>query len=263
MGHNRLGRLKSTYRWREVVGLLDASPNNAAEVAAATATAADARLASLSKDPSLNYCFWLLTRITRAARGDSFISELSGLGISASPADSAFSLVARAADRVSAELASYPSSGHFKQIASMAFRTALTETVLSEGQSLFGTAAEDTRRAFREFSTQARFGALARRFFSAFMSRTLRSLVDRELSNHVGPGRQVSSLDGSRNFLSALDTHSWETAAIVEEYAGGWYSRHNWESQGQISIEEVQRFVSNGLRKLRSELKQRQGAQGA
>ncbi len=86
------------------------------------------------------------------------------------------------------------------------------------------------------------------------MSRTLASLVDRELSNHVGIG-PLSTIGDSLEFVRALNTHAWQAAGIVEAYAGGWYSKYNWESKGQISQEEAQHFVAYALRKLRSELK--------
>ena len=94
------------------------------------------------------------------------------------------------------------------------------------------------------------------RFFADFFARTLRSYVDRELSNHVGGDSALSTITESRDFLDSLDLHARQTARIMEEYAGGWYSKNNWEAQGEISQEETQRFVAHALRKIRSELKQ-------
>ncbi len=88
------------------------------------------------------------------------------------------------------------------------------------------------------------------------MSRTLRALIDRELANHVSATSDLSSVESSLEFMQALDTHAWQSARIVEEFAGGWYSKHNWESKGEISPDEAQRFVGYALRKLRAELKQ-------
>lgn len=259
MGHNRLGRLPRTRTWQEVLDLFDLEGYQTIAVAGATTRAADNRLRQLANDPALGYCFWLLTRITWAARGTSFPNELARLGIDVTSDSSSLNLISQVAERVRSELSNLPPSGHFGDIGSLALRTALTQTVGGEGPSLFDSTAQDAQRAFRTYSTQVRFGELARRFFADFMSRTLRSFVDRELANHIGPGHTVSTINESLEFMRSLDTHTWQAARIVEEFAGDWYSKHNWESQGEISRDEAQRFVAQGLRKLRSELKRREG----
>ncbi|HZA25431.1 MAG TPA: hypothetical protein VFA32_23025, partial [Dehalococcoidia bacterium] len=78
--------------------------------------------------------------------------------------------------------------------------------------------------------------------------------------NHVGSTGGPANLGESRQFLDALDLHARQSARIVEDFAGGWYSRHNWESRGEVSREETQRFMAYALRKLRAELKQQTSA---
>jgi hypothetical protein len=255
VGHQRLGRLPRTLRWRQVVQLLDRTPDETSAVAAATLQAADNRLRQLGGDPSLTYCFWLLTRISWAARGTSFASDLQKLGIAATPDATAMTLIAAVADRVRREQAEEPSAGQFSELASLALRRALTETVGEQGRSLFGSSAEDVQRGFRTYSTKAEFGVLAHRFFADFMARTLRSFVDRELSNRVQAGAAISGVAQSGDFMDALDRHTRQAARIVEEFAGGWYSKHNWQARGEITREETGRFVAYAMRKLRSELK--------
>ena len=125
-----------------------------------------------------------------------------------------------------------------------------------QGPSLFSSSLEDLQRSFREYSTQAQFGRLAHRFFGDFFARLLPSYVDRELANQVGTSPGLSYLSESRQFLDALDLHARQSACLVEDFAGGWYSRHNWESRGEVSRDETQRFMAYALRKLRTELKQ-------
>lgn len=159
-----------------------------------------------------------------------------------------------------AELSSNPSGGDFAEIGSLALRTALTDTVAQQGPSFFGSSLDDLQNAFRTYSTQVQFGRLAHRFFGDFFARVLRSYVDRELSNHVGSAPGLATLSDSRHFLDALDLHARQSTRVVEDFAGGWYSRHNWESQGEVSREETQRFMAYALRKLRAELKQQASA---
>ncbi len=253
MGHNRLGRLPRTRRWREVVALLDQGPSATSQVATAVVEAAERALRELANDPVVADAVQTLIRITWAARSSAFVDELGALGLSSADA-SALSVVAAIGDRIRESVAEHPESSYFGEIAALAARSALTETVLVQGPGLFFSSAEDVQHAFREYSTRDRFGELARRFFADFMSRSLRSWVDRELSNHVG-GQGVGSMAEASDFLKAIDTHTWQAARIVEDFAGGWYSKRNWELGGDITRDEAQKFVAVSLRKLRAELR--------
>jgi hypothetical protein len=255
VGHLRLGRLKKTRQWSQVVALLEGAPYDTAGVVRATIIAADHQLRTLSKDPSLAYCFWVLTRITWAGRSTDFTSELVDLGLHDGAQASALTFIARLSDHVRTELARHPESGPVSEIASLSLKRSLTETVGTRGPSLFGSTVEDLQGAFRDYSTRRGFSELSQRFFGDFLSRTLRSLLDRELPNHIGPPHSVTTIQKSSEFLEAIDLYTRQSAGIVRDFAGGWYSKHNWESQGRISLEEASNFVAVALRKFRSELK--------
>src|SRR4051794_18969820 len=81
VGHIRLGRLPTTRRWRVVLGLLETSPEDVGAIASSTAVAAERHLRELSNDPSLAYCFWILTRIASASREAAFHESLAEMGI--------------------------------------------------------------------------------------------------------------------------------------------------------------------------------------
>lgn len=152
------------------------------------------------------------------------------------------------------DLARFPESGPFSELASLALRRALTETVGQHGRSLFGCSLDDVQHAFRSHSSPTRFGDLAWRFFGEYFARTLRYFVEREVSNNVGAGHALASVAASHAFVRELDVYARQSARIMEEFAAGWYSKHNWETQGHISRDEAQGFVAIALRKLRMEL---------
>ena len=254
MGHIRLGRLPRTYRWRQVVELLDESSDGAATVATATLRAAELRLRRLADDPSVSYCFWLLTRITQAARTQDFPAALAEIGLDAREGEPVLSFISRVSDRARREVVHHRESGHFAELASLALRRALTETVGQQGGSLFGSSVDDLQAALRAYSTDRSFGQVSRRFFGDFMARTLASFVERELANHIGVGHRLQDLDQSREFSAALDLHTRQQARIMEDFAADWYGRRNRLTAGEISREEAQGFVAVALRKLRSEL---------
>ena len=256
VGHIRLGRLPRTHNWNQVVGALAVDDLSARFVASTTAWAADYRLARLRSDPSLTYCVWLLARIASAARRPDFLDALGDLGLDVRPGDSAVGFVTKVSARTREEVERHPESGPFGELAALALRRALTETVGTEGGSLFGSSIEDLEHAVRRHATPTRFGELATRFFGDFTARTLRFYVDKELSFHVGPGHSLATIEASTTFVADLDRFARQSARIVEDYAADWYSKHDWESGGAIGREEVQRFLPLAIRKLRRELKE-------
>ena len=254
MGHLRLGRLPKTLRWREVVGLIEADPTDAARITGATVVAAETHLRSLPRDDSLTYAFWLLLRIATASRSDTFAQDVRGLGLSVTADTSALALIGEVADALRERFRGADGDSTTSEFASLAARRALTETVGSFGGTLFGSTAEDLQGAFRRYSSREQFSEVAHRFFADFTARLLSSYLARELSNHV-----EGSIAERDTVAGAIDLHARQSAAIMREFAGGWYSKQNWETQGEITLDDAQRFVAVALGKLRAELK-REGA---
>lgn len=253
MGHNEIARLPAWQRWRRVVELLNAPRLDAPSVAGAVTFAAERRLRELGTDPSLKYCFWLLTRLAAAARGPDFVADVAQLGIPARPDDTALQFLARIADHTREELGAFPESGPFGELAAVALREALQETVGIQGRTLFGSSLEDLEVAFRRYSTPTQFGDLAQRFFASFMGQTLRYYVDRELPHAVGSA-SLRHLDDTGDFTAALDLHARQLARVVETFAVGWYSKRNWERMGAIEPDDAEGFVRHALPKLRGAL---------
>jgi hypothetical protein len=255
VGHNRLGRLPKTERWNTVVGLLTERPADASRIAAATLAAAEYQLRDLPRQPALSYCFWLLTRITWAARSDDFIGELGRLGVAVEGQTSTLAFISTLADHVRGALASDTESGVFADLAALSLRRALSETAGVQSRSLFGSAVEDIQSSLRLYSTKDQFGAVSQRFFGDFLARTLTYFVDYEIGRVSALRGGMASGTEARTTRDAIDLHARQSARIVRDFAGGWYSKHNWESQGPISREQSDRFVAYALRKLRMELK--------
>jgi hypothetical protein len=86
MGHIRLGTLPRTQKWEQVVGLVEKGAD-AAQIAAASADAAENGLERASDDQAFAYAFWLLTQIPQAARQPDFADQLLELGVCFEPAD--------------------------------------------------------------------------------------------------------------------------------------------------------------------------------
>jgi hypothetical protein len=105
-------------------------------------------------------------------------------------------------------------------------------------------------------STQRRFGEVAKAFFAHFTSRSLQYLLDKEISNYVGADKPFTSPDHVLDFHQALHRYCTETATIVEEFAGGWFSKNNWEHNNDISEETTAAFTAYAFEKIQMELRE-------
>lgn len=254
MGHLRLGRLPKHRNWQHVVALLELDAVDATSVAQATAVAAERRLRDLGNESAATYCFWLLVQIASASRHDDMASRLDSLGIQISPSDGLLTLISRVSDHVRQHIRDDPDTDALSELAALSLRFALAETVGVQGTSLFGSTLDDFNRACRIYSTQRQFGVLTKIFFGDFLSRTLRYFIDRELANHVGAGRRIADIAQCREFSESVDLYSRQSARILEEFAGSWFSKHEWESSGKVSTADAGRFVAYAMRKLRMEI---------
>ena len=254
MGHIRLGRLQKSRSWKRLTALLDLTAPDVETVASTTAEGARARLLDLRSDPVLGYAFWLLSRVATAARSDDFVTEAGHLGLMVTADTSALDVVAQMNDLVRMQIERHPGSGPFGEMASLALRRTLVETVGMSQTSLFGRTLRDLEVALRSQTTDTAFGDLSRRFFGDYLARTLRFYVDKELPFHIGADSGFADIGASAIFMDELDTYCRQSARIVETFASDWLSKYAFHEVGHISREQAQGFVAVAMAKLEAEL---------
>lgn len=256
MGHLHLGRLAATRRWKEVIALLRTGAG-IAELADATAHAAEAELQSAKGDPGLGYAVWLLTQLPLAARSPQFAARLGELGFDAGSEQSILALVAGFTKAVNQHVAGSSGRTDLGELARQAATESLTAIAGAGLPSLFGSTADDVQRELGKLATKDQFAGLARDFFGRLTQKTLEYYISRELPNHVGPGKAIPTVDQQIAFNAALELHCREASLIVEEFAGGWYSKSNFK--GEITPSQAQGFTDYALKKMRDELRVRRG----
>jgi hypothetical protein len=128
----------------------------------------------------------------------------------------------------------------------------LTSTLRREMPTLFGVDAEDVQRRLAKLSAPRNFSLLARDFFSRLAERYLGYFLSKQLSN------QFASVQENAGFREALSTHCRQASKMVEQFAGEWYSKANYE--GGITPRKAANFIHVALNKLRAELDK--GAEG-
>src|SRR5439155_20187418 len=101
-------------------------------------------------------------------------------------------------------------------------------------------------------STKVGFARLGQRFFGCFMMRFLNFYVSRITASQVG-GERLQQLGDLTQFNDALRTHCQQSARIVHDFCGEWYSKT--EFQQGIDLNNTSGFMAVALRKLQAELK--------
>lgn len=210
----------------------------------------------LAREDAIAHSVWLLLSLLAAVRRPGFAEELANLGIRAAPTTSALAFIVEAADRLDALLGARPPAGHFSEMGTLAFRHALASALTHEGPSLFDSGLDDVQRVLHAWATDRQFARLAADFFGCFLSRALRSFVDRELDQYIGATHAYASVVDGLTFMNALDHHAYHAATIVEEFAQGWFSLHVRRSDYTVAFDEVHGFVAHLLPKLAETLRQ-------
>jgi hypothetical protein len=256
MGHQHLGTLPGSRKWRQVVQLISGGAD-VQDVAAATSAAAETQMADASNDPAVKRAVWLLTQIPIAARNDDFASELRKLGLRVSDQPTLMEVAAAMTDAVDRYVGN---SGGRTDLGEMAQLSAVESISAVAGRGLpdlFGATFEKTKAALGGLATVKQFAVLARDFFSRLSRRQLNYFLTRELSQHVGVNSRFQTIREHRDFEHALDLHCRETSRIIKEFSGEWFSKHTYE--GGITEAKAGRFAHIAFHKLRDELRHRRG----
>jgi hypothetical protein len=259
MGHIRLKRLPATRKWQQVVALL-ADGATVDEIAGASADAAENALQQARHDPAVAYSLWLLTQIPLAARTSDFAAAARDLNVDIGAHATLLEVVAALSDAV--DVAAVGATGH-TDLGEMARRAAAESLATVAGADLpglFGPTSEDVRLALGKLAAPDRFARLARDFFARLTQHHLDYYLSRTLSNHVGPRQALATAADHSAFNAALELHCREASRIVEVFAGGWFSKTNY--QGGITLSKARDFVFVALGKISLELRQRGAAGG-
>lgn len=265
MGHTRLGAVPKTRKWNELVeqiagrsltGNVATAAVNIGAIAAQTLDAAQQGLDKAARDPGVLYTFYLLTQVALASRTPDWGEALGKHGIRLSSDSTVFDFTAEVQHAIDRHISQYPSGAtDLSEIAQQSAGEALTSLAGTRTVSLFGGSSADVQNAIRSLSTKKGFGELGQRFFGRFVARFLNFYLSRVTAATLGSPR-LPDLGDIAQFNDALRSHCDQSARIVRDFCGEWYSKT--EYQKGINLENTSRFLAVALKKLRSELEQQQ-----
>ena len=271
--------------YREVIALLGDSaggggdvavpPGTLAQIADATLDASLDGLLLARGDVGLAYCVHLMVLITQAARDPDFLLALERSGVptpaaisglpdvpvlSAPDEFTTFDLTSGFSSAVDRHLRVHRARTDVGELAQLAAAECLSALCADATAVLFTAPTSTVQHSLRGLSTQRGFGRLAHEFFATFIRRFLEYHLSRELSNHVGGRRRFRNVDEHNDFLRQLDRHCRVCTSVLKEYAGDWYSKHNYLAD--MSLDTAQRFVAYALQKVRDAMQYQEDRDG-
>ena len=259
MGHQRLGMLPRTLKWQAVVDLISGGAD-VSSIASEVSAAAERSTEMAANDPGASVALHTLTQVLLAARTDQFVPELRRLGLMVGNEPSLLEVTSALANAIDGQVRELGGRTDLGEMAKLAVVESLNAVAGRELNTLFGTTTDDVRRTFAGLATVKQFGLLTTDVFARLTRRQLDYFLSRELPRHVGASSRFHTLKEHHEFNRALDTHCRETARIVREFSGEWFSKHTYE--GGITREKARGFVHVAFDKIRKELSQRREADG-
>lgn len=257
MGHVRIGKLPRTKKWSEVVELIAAGAD-VSQVANVTLKASEEAFAyvNINEDKGFNQAVWVMVQLGVAAKKDDPVQYLRDSGINIPSQTTLPGIISAISNSLDNYLDHHGERSDLSEIAQRALVGAVTERIRPKLENrLFQVTSDDVKQVLGEFHKQKEFSLLSRDFFAKLTNECMDYFLSQTLSSQVGTGQRFTSMNEKAQFDEALTTHCREASKIVEEYSGGWFSKHMHTEDGDISRESVQGFASYGMKKMTDELK--------
>lgn len=250
MGHERIGMLPKTKRWRTIVSEVassDLSKNSTAQIAAHTLTTLGSKYRELSTDQSVQTAFSFLIELSRSAGKQSAVDNAQ---------NSPLSLIAELGDQLRKTKGSLETRELVRRAAADAIAIWHRENQAAQ-TDLFETTS--TVNTWRGLSTGAGFCELSRLYFSRLTERYLNYFLDREASAVLPNIRAREEFEQRlHEHLADVSRLAFESSKIMQSYAAGWFNKYAKESIPTPGRQ--QKFLSYAFDKLREELR-REGQQ--
>ena len=261
MGHERVGALPHTKRWRDVIGQLaesSGSPEDVAAIANDTLENVRVQLRKIHSDDGVVAAFQFLVALTKSASSDDPGEASFSPRIDFEGSPSTLRLIGQLRSWVEAQ----GGSRKYGDIAAKASADAIS--LWSSQQSMQGslfTSPGDSREIWQQADNGAGFCEVSRLFFSKFTERYLNYFLEREASASMGSISDRDRLSTQlREHIDGVSRFAFETSRITQSFAAGWFNNHARDRYP--SKDESRGFLSLAFGKLREELKREADAHG-
>lgn len=245
--------MPKTRTWKQVVQLLGSDSSDVSSIAKATAKSAQKAFSALNTDIGIQLGFWLLTQLTLKSKDKDFIQKLRDTGIEVSAnVDNQYSFIAEISQYLKKEIKSSGRDNLFSEIARLSLVSILNTLFSRQTPGLFGSSIDDFKDVLKESSKKKNFASLSRDYFAEILSRSMNYFLSKETYNHISGDLKFKNINDNIDFDNAVKQYCSQTAKIVEEFSGGWYTKTEYEKG--IGRKEAEGFVYHAMNKICKEL---------
>ncbi len=259
MGHNRLGRLPRTHRWKGVIALLEQSAA-VSEIADASFNAASTGFKRIAQDAGFVAALSTIFDFVDAAQSKDLSASLKAKGISITDESSILAYATALRDRIDKNLHKIAARSDLGELTQNAFSEVMLKTVAARQKDLFGASVESIHKTLKQELSGQRLGAVMHDFFATFTKRYLSYYLSRELANHTGHGRAFGNLDAHAGFSTAFELYVRQSVRITDEFTTGWFGKARYEKN--LTPESVSRFAHVAFTKIQREFTRGAGEEG-
>lgn len=262
MGHTRLGNIPKSKSWNRVVDIVLSGQSSIKStqlhadteiIASLALQAADTGLTKAVADAGLQYAFYLLTKIILASKNLNWDMELKEFGITIEKESGIYDLTSEFQAAIDNYLRQNSFSTDISELAQRSAGETLTALLSADSTSLFENDAEHIRSQIAKYATRDGFAKVGQKFFGTFLGRFLNFYLSRITATHTNNSK-VSKISDISSFNSDLRKHCEESALIVKDFSGEWFSKTNFKPG--INLRTSNSFLAVAIKKLKAELQQ-------
>lgn len=254
MGHERIGYLPRTKRWREIVkniGSFSSVNNNIDEITLQTIRNVRQRFDTIKQDSGVIAALKYLVVLANSGKSKHPDQLFEEHDISLNKNYNLIDL----ANSISSFIAKNKSSSEYSTIATQSMIDTVSKwyQVHSMQQLIYFDDNNKSNEIWKKASSGNGFCELSRIFFAKFTERYLRYFLEREAAYKID---NLFDRNQFNNRLSEhiddISKHAFETSKITQSFAAGWYNNN---CSIDIPTEEaIKGFISFSFQKINSEL---------
>jgi len=254
LGHERLGTLPKTEKWRAIVSAISTysdATNPIGNISMETTKNVRHRFQNIENDGGVFAVFKFLLTLAFAARSEDTFLKLTQQGIQLPNDFSLYDLASSLQTYVSSKTDS-------KEYSSFAIQSMLeTFSQWAKQNESNQIALFDSNNSALDLWHKAGNGAgfceLSRLFFAKFTERYLKYFLEREAAANIN--NLYDRIQFNKNLeqhIERISKHAFETSIIAQSYSAAWFNK---EVKAKLPTDKkIQGFLSFAFKKINSEL---------
>lgn len=254
LGHERVGTLPKTEKWRTIVSSISNYTNagdTIVEIAAQTTKNVRHRFKNIESDGGVFAAFKYIITLAYSVKSNDAFGKLSEYGIDLPKEFNLYDLAFSIQDYVaknteSKEYSSFATQSMIETVSEWARRNESNQI------SLFDTN-DKALELWQKAANGASFCEISRLFFSRFTEKYLKYFLEREAAGSIDTLYERNQFNENlERHVNRISNHAFETSKITQSFAAAWFNK---EVKTKLPTDKkIKGFLSFAFQKINSEL---------